>query len=87
MRHFFCYALPVLVIIANSGCSMTQKTPISAISGRNVNPAAETPARLAGYYPAAIQPPVGGYQANQAGALRSGRSAKRFWFPKCTTSS
>ncbi len=87
MRQFYCWVFAALAIIAHSGCSTTQQqqSPFGAFSGRNA-PAAATPAQLAGYHPEAVQPPQGGYQAQLASASRSGRSASRFWFPKCTTS-
>ncbi len=90
MRQLFRWFLPVLaIVVAASGCSTTQhrQSPMGALSGRNVNPAATTHAQLAGYLPGAVQPPAGGYQAGLASASRSGPAARRFQIPKCMTSS
>lgn len=87
MRQYFRRALSlVAIMIAASGCSMTQpKSPFGALSGRNPSPAAATPAQLATHQPSAVQPPAGGYQASFASA-RSGPASMRFRVPKCATS-
>ena len=81
MRQFLHWVLPVVaIVVATAGCSATQRqqSTFGALSGRIGNPAAATPAQLAGDLPGAVQPPAGGYQA-------SSWMARRFQIPKCMT--
>jgi len=90
MRQLIRWSFPVVaIVVAATGCSSLnhQGGLLGAFSGRDANPAAASPASLAGDQAGEARSAAGGPRATLVSAPRSAPAGKWFQLPKCTTSS